>query len=80
MCAPVMGTFWSVSSSSQMRIYGSLFRSSDMPKKIPRRIYYGQTAPHHVAHILGAYTATIWAMAGALGDTIPVLSHDQNIA
>jgi hypothetical protein len=51
-----------------------------MPNKAPRRIPYGQVAPHHVAHILGACTATIWAMAGALGDTIPVLSHGQNIA
>jgi hypothetical protein len=29
---------------------------------------------------LSAYTATIWAIAGRLGDTIPVLSHGQNVA
>jgi hypothetical protein len=48
-----------------------LFRSSDMPNKAPRRMPYGQVAPHHLEHILGPCTDTTWAMAGRLGDTIP---------
>jgi hypothetical protein len=55
------------------------FRSSDMPKKTPRRTPDGQVAPHDFPHILSACTAAIWAMAGRVGDNIPLLSHDQNV-
>jgi hypothetical protein len=71
-----LACFWPLT-DAHLRL---LFRPSDMPNKTPKRMPYGRVAPHYVAHILGACTATIWAMAGALGDTIPVLSHGQNVA